>query len=125
MANELEMTVTLKYTPSATNQVAIEPAKFTNTVTMTGADHLQGTQNVGTSWEVLSVGEIATRGFNLIKNLDSTNYVEISSDDAPTNAPIRLNAGEFCLFRAGQVNANLRGRANTAAVNIQFWFFEA
>jgi hypothetical protein len=125
MANELEMTVTLKYTPTATNQVAIEPDKFTKTVSMSGGDHLSGTQNVGTSWEVLTLGEIGTRGFCFVKNLDATNYVELNSDDAPTNATIRLEAGEFTLFRAGQVNTNLRGRANTAAVNVQFWYFEA
>jgi hypothetical protein len=131
MANELEIKVKVTYTPTATNQVAISPGEFTKTISMSGSDHLSGTQSVGTSEEIIGdatngfLTDIGTAGWILVKNLDSTNYVEFNSDAAPAaNYTLRLDAGEFCVFRLGQANAILRGKANTAAVSIQYWVWE-
>ena len=125
MANELTLELKIAYDPSATNQFAIEPATFKKVISMTGADHLSGTQNIQIStYEQLTLGEITTRGICVIINLDSTNFVSINSDDSSTNPTIRINPGEFACFRPGQTNAILRGMADTATVNIQFLFFE-
>jgi hypothetical protein len=131
MANELSLTVTLSYTPSDANQVAIAPASFTKTVSLGGGnyDHISGTQAIATSDTALNVGDLASIGYILIKNLDDTNFVEFNKIGTPAGAEytMRLNAGEFCLFRLGQ-GANptvLNCLANSSAVDIQYWAFEA
>ena len=76
MANELAVEIKVTYTPSAANQESVQPNKITQTITMTGSDFVTGTQEIGTSDESLDVGSVATLGWMMVKNLDSTNFVE-------------------------------------------------
>jgi len=66
---------------------------------------------------------LATPGWALLQNLDSTNYVEFGVQVAGTFYPfVRLNAGEQCLLRLSQ-GLSLYGRANTSGVKalIKVW----
>jgi hypothetical protein len=123
MANELSLQVSLTYTPSAANQVKIDPPTFTKTVDMTGPDHVQGTQVFADADEALVINDIGTAGYCLIKNLDSTNEVTIGGSDTGAdndNLPFKLKAGEFCLFRA---NGTITCRSASGAT-VQYWVFE-
>ena len=76
----------------------------------------EGVQSIGTTYEAIDLGDVATAGYVYIRNIDTTNYVEIGTEASSAFAPvIRLLAGEAALFRAGAV---LFAKANTAAVKI-------
>ena len=90
MANELNMTVTLTYTPtdSAGEIVKVSPPAFSKTVTMSSNVYTTGTQDIGTSEEFIGdatngldgiFGASTALGYMLIKNVDDTNFVDIGS----------------------------------------------
>jgi hypothetical protein len=81
-------------------------------------------QNIGTSYEALSIGsDVAASGYAFIRNYDSTNYVEIGRVVSSTFYPaIKLKAGETALFRIGGA---LFGQANTAACDVEITVLEA
>jgi hypothetical protein len=80
-------------------------------------------QDVGTTHELLDVGDVGTEGMVHVRNLDSTNYVEIGVDVAATFYPvIKLSPGDPAVFPAG---ATLYARANTAAVKLDSMILEA
>lgn len=80
----------------------------------------QGTQNVqivGTSTEAIDVGDVSTIGYVLLKNLDSTNYVEVAlATPATTQIFTKLRAGDIAIFPAA--TATMYAIANTAPVNL-------
>jgi hypothetical protein len=80
-----------------------------------------GTVSVGTSEETISTSEISTLGWCFIQNLDATNYVRIGF--ATTVYGIRLEAGEFAMFRLNP-GATIYAIANTAACKVLFKVFE-
>lgn len=123
MANELTVTATLTYTPSAANQVKISPPAFSKTITMTGDDHAQGTQQIGISTaEALAKNDIGTTGWLLVKNCDANNYIELGISGFTTGTgSVKLKAGEFALYRTSSAPFAL---ANTASVTVQYWLFE-
>ena len=120
MADTLKLTIALTYTPgtATANNKPIKEAPDVLNVTMTGTDFLLDTQEIGTSDESITEGEIGTLGWVIIYNLDATNYVEVGLTASYT---VKLLAGEFCMFPAA---ASLFGKANTAAVKIRKVFFE-
>lgn len=65
-----------------------------------GDDNMvQQTQLVGTTAEVLDVGDIALNPqFVIIKNLDTANQIEIGGDASFTNFSLIVKPGEFCVF---------------------------
>lgn len=73
---------------------------------------------VGTSEEDLSIGDVATPGRMFVKNLDTTNYVDIGpkSGGAMVGA-IRLSPGESHTFKSGPA-VTWRGVANTASCRV-------
>ena len=90
----------------------------TKSVTITGAAAVKNIQNIGTSWEALDLGEVTTPGITAGKNLDATNYVELSFDGG-TTAHLKAKAGEPFLFRP--TGTTIHARANTAAVNLEYF----
>ncbi|MBT8200072.1 MAG: hypothetical protein KJO36_06110 [Acidimicrobiia bacterium] len=73
-------------------------------------------QSIGTTHETITVsGDMTTEGWCLIKNLDTTNYVEIGRDVGASFYPVmRLRATEFALFRWSP-GVTLYAKADTAA----------
>jgi hypothetical protein len=120
MANEVSFSVALKATKgnASVNQSA---NLFAN---MAGTDMLQATQNIGTTAELVSFGDITgAPQFVMIRNLDTTNFVELGGDSGLTVFKTKLLAGQVCLFTPS--SATLYAKADTAAVSIMVVAVEA
>lgn len=88
-------------------------------VTLSGNQWIHHRQEIGTSEEALDLGDISTGGWFFARNLDTTNYVELRSGTGATDF-VRLNAGEFCLFRISGDASAPYAIANTAAVDLEY-----
>ncbi len=74
--------------------------------------------SIDTSDEALDISDIATVEFIIIKNTDSTNYVEIDSNySAPFSADIRIDAGKTTMFKPSGV---VQAQANSAACIVEY-----
>lgn len=121
MANEITYAVSFS---ASKGGAAINSGTLSDTIDMTGVDMGTVTQAIGTSNEALDVPVDVTGDVHLlVKNLDATNYVEIFKDNGNSHLLSKLLAGEACSLRAVP-SASLYARANTAAVQIQFWICE-
>ena len=87
------------------------------TFSLTGTKILRNRQTVGTSAEVLIVGDITSPGYAIIKNLDSTNYIEVQAG-ASEVAPIKVSAGKFCVVEFTVAAPYVI--ADTASVEIEY-----
>ena len=88
--------------------------------TLTGSAMQHGVQSIGTTKEDLVLGDVATPGFMALRNLDATNYVAYGADaDSPFGI---LKAGEGCILRLAAAPVSIK--ANTAAVNVEYWVLE-
>ena len=90
------------------------------TITVSGNYFVSGVQNIGTTDETVSLGDIGTVGWVLLKNLDGTNYVTAGSDGSVY--PIKLKAGEEIKTRWNGAAVHLK--ANTAACNVAYLIVE-
>lgn len=114
MANELRLQVYLKY--SKNNRIIEESESIW--VDVAGDNIIRNIQEVGTSEEALQSIDSGTQGYLFIKNLDSTNYVEVGLTGSYT---AKLQAGEIALFRcAGTVYA----KANNDACDVDYILIE-
>jgi hypothetical protein len=106
------------------------PPTFSDTVSIAavaGAHFaLQQVIAVSDSGTQVELSDVAAPGVCLLKNLDATNYVQFGTGTgAPAAYTIKLEAGEFCLFRFGHGETALYGIANAAPVNVQLYVFTA
>jgi hypothetical protein len=85
---------------------------------MSGTAAAGGAQDIGTSGEVIDVGDVATAGYAFFRNCGPTNFVELGTGTTTFVAFAKLKAGEAGVFRLG-TNAPT-ARANTAAVKLQY-----
>jgi len=94
----------------------LEFAKRFNTATPTLA--MYNYDSIDTTEEALDISDIATIELVVIKNLDSTNYVEIDCNwSTSLSADIQLDAGKVAIFKpSGSVHA----KANSAACNVEY-----
>ena len=114
MANEISQNIQL----SATKNSASVSLSHNKRITMTGADMVQATQSIGTTAELIALGDIAGAPSQIvIKNLDATNFVEIGGDSGLTVFKLKIAAGEAVLFRA--TSGTIYAKADTAAVRVQ------
>lgn len=114
MANEISSTINFKAAKSGA-KVALN-SSFN--LTMTGGDMVQSTQSIGTSAETINLGDITgAPGAIIIKNLDSTNFIEIGGDSGLTVFKMKLLAGQFAAFQPS--SATIYAKADTAAVSVQ------
>ncbi len=77
---------------------------------------ISNVQAVGTSNEALLLGDVVPTGWMFVKNLDSTNFVEVFLDNANAELAAKLLPGEFCLLKPG---AAIYARADTAGCDCQ------
>lgn len=118
MADELSLLVRLAFSKGGASVTRAESIK----VTVTGDAFSHEVQSVGTAEEELAQGaELGTPGYILIKNLDSTNYVEVGSTTGVYD--IRLKALEVALYRHN--SATVYAKANTAACLVEYVLVEA
>lgn len=91
-------------------------------LTVSGTKYVKNVQNIGTSIEALSVGDLTTPGFMLAINRDPTNYVELFDSIGSVTPFAKLKAGEPCLVRLGCTAP--AAKANTAAINLEYLIIE-
>jgi len=114
MANEVTFACSLK----ATKTGAIINQTANMFADMTGADMMQNTQNIGTSAELVTFGDITgAPKLVMIKNLDVTNFIELGGDSGLTVFKLKLRAGHATLFSPS--SATLYAKADTASVLVQ------
>jgi len=113
MANEITQNITLQVTKNGVTSSLVSNKR----VTMTGDDFTNQTQLIGTTAELVDLGDITGAPGNLvIKNMDSTNYIELGGDSGLTVFKLKINAGEASLVTLS--SATLYAKANTADVRI-------
>lgn len=80
--------------------------------------------SVGTSEEDYTLPtDMTTPGYIMLRNLDTTNYVQYGPKDTTMKVLGRLDAGAVALFKLDSASVTLRWVANTAAclVEIHVW----
>lgn len=120
MANEIALNASLTFKKNGVE----ESLSKTSSITVSGKRCIRHVQNIGTSEEAMVIGELATLGYCMIRNMDSTNYVEIRSGTGTANF-MKLKAGESAgPFRFGSGATAPYAIANTAAVDIEYLIIE-
>lgn len=119
MANELTLSASLKFVKGVKN------ASFGKSgiqLDVAGKNYALKTQTIGTSEEAIALGDVATPGYILVYNSDSTNFVSIRSGTGAANL-VKIPAGGVALFDC-EASAPY-AIADTAAVDIEYLLVEA
>lgn len=120
MANEIALTLKLAVNNGFLVQ-RFDPGQLL--VTMAGFTSAGGVQSIGfAAAEALGITDVSTAGYAYFRNIDTVSYVEIGTGTAPFVPFMKLKAGEAAVLRLG-TNAPT-ARANTAAVNLQYWILQ-
>lgn len=98
---------------------------ITGELTMEGVNYVADNQDVGTSAELLTVGDIASaNALCLIKNTDPTNFVTLYQDGASGAQVLgKLLPGQFALLWTS-ATPNIGAKADTATCRVSKRFFE-
>ena len=90
-------------------------------VTMTGDRVTELIQEVGTDWEGMDFGDVATPALLLVENLDSTNIVEVSHLEGSEREFAELQPREWLFMRLhhDMTVSKLRFKALVAACMIR------
>ena len=116
MANEFTSSVRFDFLKSLAQVSALTATQKT----ITGLQYSDNTQSIGTSYEALVFGDVGTNpGVFMLQNLDTTNYVEVSSDAGSTYcirlAPGSSTVGGGIALVPNNALTTWGARANTAA----------
>lgn len=120
MANEIRFNATLEVRNGALNVSQRKDVRADQTT----AGAWTGTQNIGTTEEVLSLAGVTTPRALFIENLGPTNYVDFGPEVAGAMEEIgRLKSGEVAMIPLfpGVV---IRMKANTGAVDVAYMLVE-
>lgn len=120
MSSEIQVNVSLK--ASNSNLKYASPPWGTLMFDQTSQVAIGGVQVIGTATnaEFLAIGDVTTAGWCILRNLDSTNYVDVGTRTGTDfYATMRLNAGEIALLPLHPTNVP-SAKANSAAVNLQY-----
>jgi hypothetical protein len=81
-------------------------------------------QSIGTSEEVIDFGDVVTNGYAILRNLDTTNYVDYGPESSGALVLMgRLKAGEVAILRVSP-GVVMRAIAHTAAVKLDVRLYE-
>lgn len=124
-------TITLSMTASETGVPGLSTGSLTATRTNTNTDVQGGTQLIGNAAdEALDIPtDIGTEGDIVIKNLDSTNYVELSYDTGASFATYKfakIRAGGIISFTPAYPTGKtvIYAQADTADVTVHAFYVE-
>lgn len=78
-------------------------------------------QKIGTSEEVVDIGDVSIEGYAFLRNLDSTNWIEYGPDSTGGGGSMvvfgKLKPGEVAVWRIGaSVVVEIKAKADTAEV---------
>jgi len=117
VANELSLIVNFDFSKGG----AEVSKQLSKKITVAGDAFTHGIQEIGLVEEEIAQGvELGTPGYLLIKNLDTTNYVEIGSTTGVYD--IKLKALEFALYRHN--SGTVYALADTAACLVEYCLIE-
>lgn len=125
MANELQITVAVKYQKG--NSRTLDETYGPKKVTVSGNPAILGAiVSVGTSEEVIPLAEVTAAGALMFgKNLDDTNYIEIRDATGAANDVVKVGPGEPFCFRFGSDVTAPYWIANTAACLVEYTLISA
>lgn len=93
-------------------------------ITQSAVGAASGVQAIGTSAENIAGGDVSTPGYLFLKNLDSTNFVEVGKDvSASFEKLIKLQPGEEAVFRVAD-STTIQLKADTAACDVMYLLLE-
>lgn len=116
MASELSLTVSATFTKSPLVALTMNPGQLS--VTVSGDNYVRNVQSVGTTVEALLLGDVATPGYVLMHNCDTTNYIDVRANN--TDVPVvKLKAGEYALFRLAATAPFVK--ADTGACKLEYF----
>jgi len=119
MSDELKLSISIGGTLS--NNVRVPPTSYHATIDVAGDVAMKCQQSVATSEVELTQGtSLGTPGYIMIKNLDTSNYVEVGSTTGVYD--IKLLAGDIAVWRHN--SATIYAKANTAAVLVEYVLVE-
>lgn len=117
MANELTVNISLAFSKGG----AKISKSYSDTITVTGDSFVSGVLSIGTSEEELTqLADLGIPGYVLLKNLDSTHYVEFGSTTGVYD--INLHAGEIAVYRHN--SGTIYAKANTSACLVEYTIIE-
>ncbi|MCP4528937.1 MAG: hypothetical protein GY833_23960 [Aestuariibacter sp.] len=122
MANEITITgkVTLK-----SGGFELELNSRSLKVDQTGEGGIQQVQEIGTTYEAIDLGQVATEGYAMFRNLDDTNFVQIGLDGGASLTPVmKLLATETAGPLRIDAAATLFALADTASCNLEVIILE-
>lgn len=89
-----------------------------NFVTATPTLKVYNYDSIDISEEALDISDISTVEFIIIKNTDSTNYIEIDSNYSSSfSADIQIDAGKTAMFKPSGI---VQVKADTAACIVEY-----
>lgn len=117
MANEITINASLAYEDSEDADVLLDIVDKLATVSV--KRYVKGKQNIGTSEEAISLGDLSAAGYAFFRNRDETNYIELK---VATSGAIfaKLLPGEVALLRLGSGAQAPYAVANTAACQLEY-----
>ena len=121
MASELTLTVKLSWTKGSTT-ITLNLENLSSDTA--GTNGIHNRQTVGTGEEALLLGDVAAGGYIMVVNRDSTNFVKIRHGTGGTDL-VRVDAGEFALFRIDDGATAPFIIADTAAVDVDYALIDA
>ena len=122
MANTITIAAQVTLTHTTGLSIPILPPQNLN-FTQAGEGQAGGIQNIGTSAENIGVGDVATEGYAVFKNLDSTNFVEIGWDSTGFQSAFKLLAGMVAVVPLNP-SRTWQAKADTAAVELFYSILE-
>ena len=120
MANEITLNASIY---ASKGNTVIDQIIAALKVNWTGNRFVHNRQSIGITEEAIDLGDIATGGWFLAINRDGTNFLELRPGTGLTDF-VRLNAGEFCLFRMSGDAAAPFAIADTAACDLEYWLLQ-
>ena len=118
MANEIQTSTTFTFSKNGSPP---QNWSVSGSINVTGNYFVTGIQSIGLVDETIALGDIATIGYVLLKNLDATHFVSFGVDGS--TYPNRLLAGEECKVRLNGAAIHLI--ADTAACKVSYLIVEA
>lgn len=116
MSNEIKATVSLNINDGSNYRVTIQPNTVNADLSSTVA--AGGVQTVGTTAELLAIGDVSTAGWTFFQNLSTVTgaYVDIGGGSTSSFTPVmRLYPGEPAL--APLASTTIVVRASTSQTN--------
>ena len=125
MSDELEISVHLAFSKGGRSVDSDGFSAIGQLIDVSGTDYTHKNQSIGAATaEALVIGEITTCGWFIVKNLDATNYVEISRATFTSGqGTVKVLAGETHAFRLG--SSTPYALANSSSVEIEYIIIEA